>query len=104
MASDRFFKEFPPEVKEMIWVCAATSFPRTVTIKLDENSEMRVAQTIPALLHTNKHGTRSPELPLALHDLDMLTQCLSSRCCFDEVYTHVRQPTRYGPLLHQHSH
>jgi hypothetical protein len=66
---DRFFKKFPPEVKELIWVRAATSSPRTVTIKLDENKEIIVANTIPALLHTNKHGTRTPELPLAIHDL-----------------------------------
>jgi hypothetical protein len=56
--SDRFSKKFPPEVQEMIWVYAATSSPRTVTIKIDENNEVRVAHTIPALLHTNKHGTR----------------------------------------------
>jgi hypothetical protein len=63
VVSHHFSKKFPPEVQEMIWVYAATSSPRTVTIKLDEGNEARVGHTIPALLHTNKHGTRPLSYP-----------------------------------------
>jgi hypothetical protein len=73
---DRFFKKFPAEVKEMIWVCSATSSPRIVTIKLDENQEIRVVHNIPALLHTNQHGTHAPELPLAIRDLHIANSVL----------------------------